>query len=207
MKLKVSNRMISYLFAFSSILLALACFTITKSFSMPESSEGLKKWNVYLDGTDTRGSNGNVIVSHDSFNVSLALSNHNETYQVNTKIKNDGGFNARLESIDITNLSNIKIGTSLKTGVNYYLSDYVSLSFKYAKDNKSNNVYVDSDVLKDDLLKMGTSNDVVLLIKYKDLKEINADALEVFNDNVKVVSGGRVIRFNVNVSMHYVEAY
>ena len=182
MKYFKQNRAIGSLFALSSIFLAVACFTITNTFAYPEKYAAvLKKWDVKV--SNASASRDDVIVN----------------------VSNSGSFNALLNNIDVTSLNNAKVGTSVETGITYYLSDYVDVFLKYAKDNKNNLVYEGNSVNVGDLLGKHTKNEFVVSLKYRDESSLSEDALVVLRQNVGVSNGGRPLRFSMSVGFNYIE--
>lgn len=205
MKYLKGTRAIGTLFAISSILLAVACFTITNSFSMPDSYKVIKKWNVALIDASTSNDDGKVLVSNDKMDINVILNESGELFTVNAVISNTGSFNAILNNVDVTNLNNIKIGTSDETGITYYLSDYVDVYMKYSEDNKNNEILAGSNLGFGDKLNKYTQNKIVIGIQYKNTATLSQDALIVLNQNVKLVDGHRTLKFTMSVSVNYVE--
>lgn len=205
MKYFKQNRIFGTLFALSSVLMAVACFTITNTFSYPSEPSKAKKWDVSISDVKTNTEENKVSVVNDKMDIRVTLNDFGELMLVNSNIVNNGSFNALLNKVEITDLSNTKIGISEETGKNYYLSDYVEISLKYAKDNKTNKIETGSNVISGDLLGKYTKNEVVLSIKYKSLNELSEDALVVLKQNSQNVDGKYPLEFNMSVLFNYIE--
>lgn len=205
MKYFKQNKIFGTLFALSSVLMAVACFTITNTFSYPSEPVKAKKWDVSISDVKTNTEENKVSVVNDKMDIRVTLNDFGELMLVNSNIVNNGSFNALLNKVEITDLSNTKIGISEETGKNYYLSDYVEISLKYAKDNKTNKIETGSNVISGDLLGKYTKNEVVLSIKYKSLNELSEDALVVLKQNSQNVDGKYPLEFNMSVLFNYIE--
>lgn len=205
MKYFKQNRIFGTLFALSSVLMAVACFTITNTFSYPSEPSKAKKWDVSISDVKTNTEENKVSVVNDKMDIRVTLNDFGELMLVNSNIVNNGSFNALLNKVEITDLSNTKIGISEETGKNYYLSDYTEISLKYAKDNKTNKIETGSNVISGDLLGKYTKNEVVLSIKYKSLNELSEDALVVLKQNSQNVDGKYPLEFNMSVLFNYIE--
>lgn len=201
MKSKISNRVFSYLFAFSSLLLAVAFFTISNSFSLPNAKAMYNDWNVYFSKPITQGAEGKVIVSNDKIDINVSLKKSGETYQIFTDLINDGNVNARVTGVDMTDLSNMKVGTSETSGQTYYYSDYVSFTAKYLGNNQINNIIVDTPIKIGDVINRDTKNGVLITVKYKDFDRLTDDQIEVLKNNIKMIDNYYVINLNLNVSL------
>lgn len=205
MKYLNQTKAIGTLFAIASVLMAVACFTITNSFSIPDTLFSAKIWSVSLKDVSINNGASKVSVVNDKIDINVNLEKLGEIVTINSSIVNDGNFDALLNRIDITDINNIKIGTSEETGKTYYLSDYIELSTKYAKDNKTNHITVGSNVLVSDHLSKFTKNEVVTSIRFKNINELSEDAVVVLNQNVKNETGSYQLKFNLSICFNYIE--
>ena len=202
MKYLKSDKMISYLFAVSSVLLAVACFTITSSFAFRDNTAPVKKWNVYFEDVQNASTNGEVSINNDRLNLNVSLSEHDDLFKFVVSLTNKGSFDARLLNINITDLGSIYVGTSTKTGKIYYLSDYVEIITKYYKDNTLNNVFEGHDLSFGDSLNKNSKNKLLISIKYKDYDLIDEDAMDVLYDILKNQDS---LKFSLSVDVNYIE--
>ena len=200
MKYLQGNKVISHLFAISSILLAVACFTITSSFAFPDGVSALKKWNVYIEETEEKDLNGDVFINNNYMNINVSLNQNNNIYKFVTKLKNDGSFDAKLSDIDITDISNVSIGTSKLSGITYYLSDYIDIYIKYKEDNSLNKVIEGNDLSLGDALIKNTSNSVIISIKLKDESNLTEDQISLLNSK----PNGN-LNFSLSIGLNYIE--
>lgn len=198
---KKSNRVFSYLFAFSSVLLAVAFFTISNSFSLPGEIHEYRDWNVHFSEPVTQGADGSAIVSNDKIDIKVSLKNSGETFQVFTDLCNDGDINASVTSIKMSDLASMKVGTSDITGKTYYYSDYVSFNVSYLGNNKNNNIIVDTPIKVGDVINRKTKNGVLITVKYKDYERLTEDQMEVLKNNVKMIDNAYIINLNLNVEL------
>lgn len=201
MNSKRSNKVFSSLFAFSSILLAVAFFTISNSFSLPSAKTAYNDWDVHFSEPITQGAEGKTIVANDKIDIRVSLKNSGEAYQVFTNISNDGDVNARITDISMTNLANMKVGTSDVTGRTYYYSDYVSFTANYLSNNQVNNIIVDTPIKVGDVINRKTNNEVLITVKYKDFDRLTDDQIEVLKSNIEMVDNYYVINLNLNVQL------
>lgn len=121
-------------------------FTAYKSFSIPIDKGN--NWNVNISNVK---SDDIKILSDDINNISLYVPLNKKVAKVSFKIVNDGDYDAILDEIKASDLSNILVGSSksLKT---LYASDYVTykivdedyndLSKKVIKSHESINAYI-----------------------------------------------------------------
>lgn len=205
MKYIKQNKIFGTLFAISSVLMATACFTITNTYSYPDSAPQVKKWSVALKDVKTNMENNKVNIVNDKMDLSVTLNKAGEVMTVNSSITNDGNFDAILNNVEMTDLSNIKIGTSEETNKTYYLSDYVVISLRYAKDNKTNLIDAGSNVLAGDKLAKFTKNEIVASIKYKELNGLSEDALVVLKQNMTDFDGNVPLKFSLSIGFNYIE--
>ena len=206
MKYFKQNRAIGSLFALSSIFLAVVCFTITNTFAYPEKYAAvLKKWDVKVSNASASRDDVKVNVFNEKIDFNVILEKSGDIFYVNGEVSNSGSFNALLNNIDVTSLNNAKVGTSVETGITYYLSDYVDVFLKYAKDNKNNLVYEGNSVNVGDLLGKHTKNEFVVSLNYRDESSLSEGALVVLRQNVGVSNGGRPLRFSMSVGFNYIE--
>lgn len=201
MNSKRSNIIFSSLFAFSSILLALAFFTISNSFSLPNAQAVYNDWNVHFSDPIIQGVEGKALVKNDRIDIGVSLKNSGEAMQIFTDLSNDGDVNARVTGFNMTDLSSMKVGTSETTGKTYYYSDYVSFTVKYIHNNKINNIIVDTPIKIGDVINRKTKNDVLITIKYKDFERLTDDQIEVLKSNIEMIDNYYVINLNLNVSL------
>ncbi|MCH5167213.1 MAG: hypothetical protein J1F35_04895 [Erysipelotrichales bacterium] len=200
MKYLKGNKLISHLFAISSILLAVACFTITSSFAFPDNVSALKKWSVYFEEVIEKDLNGDVFVKNNYLTVNASLNQTNNIYKFITNIKNDGAYDAKLSDINITDISNVSIGTSELSGITYYLSDYVDIYIKYKEDNKSNKVIEGNDLSLGDILDKNTSNSLIFSVKLKDESNLTEDQISVLN-----AKPNGNLNFSLSIGVNYIE--
>lgn len=196
MKYLKGNRIISHLFALSSVLLAVACLTITSSFAFPDKINALKEWNVYFNETVEENGTGIVTVKDDRINMNVSLDQKNNIFSVTTDITNDGEFDAVLKSIDITDINNVIIEDSSISSKIYYLSDFVDINIKYSSDNKFNNVFEGNDLKVGDSLNKNTKNRLLISVKLKDTNELTADQIKII---------GQKISFSLSIGVNYFE--
>lgn len=201
MNSKTSNKIFSSLFAFSSILLAVAFFTISNSFSLPSAKAAYSDWNVHFSEPVTQGAEGKAIATNDKIDINVSLKNSGEMYQVFTDLNNEGDINAKITGISMTELANMKVGTSEKTGKTYYYNDYVSFTVKYLNNNQTNNIIVDTPIKVGDVINRKTKNGILITVKYKDFDRLTEDQLEVLKSNIKMIDNCYVINLNLNVSL------
>lgn len=191
MKFLKSNRMISYLFALSSILLAIAYITISKTFAYPDDLAYLKKWDVKLDNVvETNALN--VRLLEERINMDIALEDRSDIKTTVFSIANAGEYDAVLSGIDMTDLKNITYGDK-------FLSDYVQVYIRYADDTKENSVLKDNDVATGDILSSQTKNKVLISVKYKD--DLTDDEIKELNNYLKT----NELKFSLSISFNYVE--
>lgn len=205
MKFMKQNRIFGTLFAISSVLMAVACFTITNTYSYPDEHIQAKKWSVSIKDVKTNKDDMIVNVVNDKIDLGITLNKFGEIATTNFVIANEGSFDAYLNKIDITDISNIKVGTSNETNKTYYLSDYVDIAYRYASDNKANSIQSGSSILSGDLLGKYTKNEVVASIKYKEEKELSEDALVVLRQNINLENGNRPLKFSISICFNYIE--
>lgn len=205
MKYLKNNRIFGTLFALSSVLMAVACFTITNTFSYPEQVSQAKRWSVSIKDVKTNNEGNKVNVVNDKMDLSITLGNFGEYMAVNSSVVNDGNFNALLSKVELTDISNIKVGTSEETGRTYYLSDYVDISLKYAKDNKTNGIESGANVASGDLLNKYTKNEVVVSVKYKEQSDLTEDEVVVLKQNIQGEAGKYPLQFSLSVGYNYIE--
>ncbi len=201
MNSKRSNRVFSYLFAFSSLLLAVAFFTISNSFSLPGEMSAFRDWNVHFSEPITQGAEGQAIVNNDQIDIKVTLKNSGDVFQVFTDLNNEGDINAQVSNVKMSDLASMKVGTSDVTGKTYYYSDYVSFNVSYLGNNKINNIIVDTPIKVGDVINRKTKNGVLITIKYKDYERLTDDQMEVLRNNIKEIDGSYVINLNLNVSL------
>lgn len=201
MNSKVSNRVFSSLFAFSSILLAVAFFTISNSFSLPGAKTVYNDWDVHFTEPITQGAEGKTVVTNDKIDINVSLKNRGDTYQIFTDLENAGDINARITGINMTDLSNMKVGTSDITGKTYYYSDYVSFTVSYLNNNQINNIIVDTPIKIGDTINRKTKNGILITVKYKDFNRLTEDQIEVLKSNIKMIDNFYVINLNLNVQL------
>lgn len=201
MSTKTSNRIFSYLFAFSSVLLAVAFFTISNSFSLPNTLSVYNDWDVHFSEPVVKGTECKAFAVNDKIDINVSLKNSNEEYQVFTDLSNEGNINARITDISMTDLSSIEVGTSKTTGQTYYYSDYVSFTANYLNDNQTNNIIDNTPIKVGDIINRKTKNEILITVKYKDFESLTEDQLEVLKSNINMVDNNYVINLNLNVSL------
>lgn len=163
-------------------LFFVAMFTITKSFAYNDINDD-SNWNVYFsEAMLTEGSKGKVDVSTDNININCKLDKYGEEFSFITSINNDGTYDAYISDINMTDLSDIVIGKSTKTGNTYTLKDYVSFKATYYVKNDENNIKVDSNINEDDLLNSKTNNKILVTVKYRDQSSLDEDKIEVLEN-------------------------
>ena len=205
MKYLKQTKAIGTLFAVASILLAVACFTITNTFAYPECYDNRKSWNIILTDLKAYKLETDVYSTGENMTVNVTLTEPGDVLTVYGNIENNGDFNAYLSNINMTDLRNFKVGTSEETGITYYLSDYVDTNIKYTRDNKSNLITEGYGLSVGDKLNKYTKNYIVLSIKYRDVSYLSQDALVVLNQNVKEFEGQKALKFSMNVMLNYME--
>lgn len=187
MKNKSEKKVFSILLSVTGLLIALAFGTI--SYTMSNVSEPVKTislWDINYSEPTVKGEDNNykVIVNNDRIDFNVTLKKPGDKVSFITSINNDGSYNAFLSSLETSKMNKSKIGTSEKTGKTYYLSDYVSYTVKYLDNNSTNKVRVDKDVKVGDLLKKGTSNNIIVTVKYIEENRLTEDELEVLHKNI-----------------------
>lgn len=205
MKYFKQTKAIGTLFAIASILLAVACFTITNTFAYPDRYDNKKSWNVALTDLKANKLDCDVYSKGESMTVNVTLTDPGDVLTVYGNIENNGDFNAYLNNISMTDLSNFKIGTSDETGITYYLSDYVDANIKYTRDNKTNLITEGYGLRVGDKLNRYTKNYIVLSVKYRDISDLSQDALVVLKQNVLGSNGEQTLKFSMNVILKFME--
>lgn len=205
MKYFKQTKAIGTLFAIASILLAVACFTITNTFAYPDRYDNKKSWNVALTDLKANKLDSDVYSKGESMTVNVTLTDPGDVLTVYGNIENNGDFNAYLNNISMTDLSNFKIGTSDETGITYYLSDYVDANIKYTRDNKTNLITEGYGLRVGDKLNRYTKNYIVLSVKYRDISDLSQDALVVLKQNVLGSNGEQTLKFSMNVILKFME--
>lgn len=205
MKYFKQNKIFGTLFAISSVLMAVACFTITNTYSYPDQVSQAKKWSVSIKDVKTNMNENVVNVVNDKMDINVTLNKSGDVMTVNSVIANDGSFDAVLSNLYLTDISNIKIGTSDETNKTYYLSDYVNIALRYSQDNKTNLVQSGSSVKAGDKLGKYTKNEFVVSIKYKETNELSEDALVVLRQNKLETDGTMPLKFSFSIGFNYIE--
>lgn len=205
MKYFKQTKAIGTLFAIASVLLAVACFTITNTFAYPDRYDNKKSWDITLTDLKANKLDSEVYSKGESMTVNVTLTEPGDVLTVYGNIENNGDFNAYLNNISMTDLSNFKIGTSDETGITYYLSDYVDANIKYTRDNKTNLITEGYGLRVGDKLNKYTKNYIVLSVKYRDISNLSQDALVVLKQNVLGSNGERALKFSMNVILKFME--
>lgn len=205
MKYFKQTKAIGTLFAIASVLLAVACFTITNTFAYPDRYDNKKSWDITLTDLKANKLDSEVYSKGESMTVNVTLTEPGDVLTVYGNIENNGDFNAYLNNISMTDLSNFKIGTSDETGITYYLSDYVDANIKYTRDNKTNLITEGYGLRVGDKLNKYTKNYIVLSVKYRDISNLSQDALVVLKQNVLGSNGEGALKFSMNVILKFME--
>lgn len=205
MKYFKQNKIFGTLFALSSVLMAVACFTITNTYSYPDQVSQAKRWSVSIKDVKTNMDENVVNVINDKMDINVTLNKFGDIMTVNSVIANDGSFDAILRNMNLTDISNIKIGTSDETNKTYYLSDYVEIALRYSKDNKINLIQSGSSVREGDRLGKYTKNELVASIKYKESNQLSEDALVVLRQNKLETDGTLPLKFSYSIGFNYIE--
>lgn len=201
------KRTIGILLSMSFVLMFMALLTITSTFAKPVEKENLKDWNVQLsEPVIKKGNSTKVKVNHDRLDFEIGLKEFGERFEFITNIKNDGDFDAYLSNIKMTNLKDIVIGKSNKTGTTYYLSDYVSYKVNYLENNRDNNIRVNAPLKRGDKLKSKTMNKILVTVKYKDKESLSEDELYVLKNNVlqETINNKEYLPLNINLYLNTV---
>lgn len=178
-------------------VVSMAFLTIRSTFAYPEEINSAV-WSVYNGKTEVKNKNlGKVNISINNYDVSVRLKKYGEEFSFINEVVNDGGYNAVLSKLEITDLSKFRVGTSSKTNKTYTLEDYVLVRVDYAVNNEKNDVKKDRKVAVGDKLKMGTTNKVIVSVKLRDKNKLTEDQIEVFEKY------GEMVNLDINVSTLY----
>lgn len=205
MKYFKQTKAIGTLFAIASILLAVACFTITNTFAYPDRYDNKKSWGITLTDLKANKLDSDVYSKGENMTVNVTLTDPGDILTVYGNVENNGDFDAYLNNISMTDLSNFKIGTSDETGITYYLSDYVDANIKYTRDNKTNLITEGYGLRVGDRLNKYTKNYIVFSVKYRDISDLSQDALVVLKQNVLENTGEQTLKFSMNVMFKFME--
>lgn len=191
------SKVISSLMFVSMALLAVALLTINSSFAVTALNDP-SNWKVFFSDAEIRSkTNGDVEIISDIINFDVVLKDFNEEFSFVTTINNDGTYNAYLEKMIISPLTDTVVGTSKTTGYTYTASDYINLQVINYEDNIANEIKANTEVKKGDLLNMGTENKILISVKYRDESSLTNDQLEVLNEY------GKVFKLNLSINALY----
>ena len=135
MTLKNNRVTFTVIFALAIILMSTAFITISNSVLKTSLKDAaVAPWNISL-GNLQKLENAeyfNVQLNETRMNVYFNLDNAGKHYTYTIDAINNSTYTAKVDNIDI---ERILIGTSDKTGYDYYLSDYIDLKITKAGTN------------------------------------------------------------------------
>ena len=181
MKHKNEKRTIAYMLCISILLLTLGLYTAFASVSLANPTRGPIKYDVYFTevGTNNKVMN-NVIVTNNRIDLSMLFKEYGEELIAYTSLNNDGNIDTKIDKLLKTNLNDIEVGESDKTGNVYTLADYLSFRVYYANDNEKNNIKAINNVVENDIIKGGTNNNIVIKVALKNEDQLTEDQKHVF---------------------------
>jgi len=184
MKQKNEKRIIAYMLCISILLLTLGLYTAFASVSLANPTRGPIKYDVYFSevGTNNKIEN-NVIVTNNRIDMDLVFKNYGDEFIATTSLNNDGNVDAKISKLLKTNLEDIKVGKSYKTGNTYTLFDYLSFRIYYANNNEDNNILAVNNVLENDLVKSNTNNNIIIKVALKNEEQLTEDQKYVFKNS------------------------
>lgn len=159
-------------------LVSMAFLTITCSFAIDYSRDS-KEFNIEFDNLNSNTMNLNDISLRKNnimFNINLNRENNINTFIFD--IENKGNIDAYIRNITKSKLEDYLFSYN---GKDYYLKDFVFYNVYYAVNNKDNNVHVDADLGIKDEIKSNTANQVVVKVRLKGSRELDAEYSEALD--------------------------
>ncbi len=183
MKHKNEKRTIAYMLCISILLLTMGLYTAFASVSFASPARTSVDYEVYFSEVGTNNkTKSNVIVSNNRIDIDIAFEKLGEEFVATTSLNNDGSVDAKIVQLNKTNLEDIVVGRSMKTGNVYTLADYVSFRVFYTNTNEDNNVTAINNVVENDLLKSKTNNNITIKVALRNENQLTEDQKYVFNE-------------------------
>lgn len=175
------KKTIAYLLCISTFLLTLALYTAFASVTFANPNHGLITYDVYFSEVSTNKDVDNkVIVNNNRIDLGITFKKYGDKLVAHTTLNNDGNVDTKLNSLLTTNLQDIVVGKSDKTGNTYTLYDYLSFQIYYEYDSDINSVQVGQDVKVGDYLRRNTSNNIAIKVQIKNDYSLSKDQKYVF---------------------------